>query len=338
MGARSSSLILSSLWLALVGDCFAQASRAQPGRAPAPAAAAGQPADSLARAAELIDAGKPTEAIVLLDERLRRAEEPRALLLRSTARFLLGELEPGEKDLRRALELDPSQRQGWLNLAALELASVHYDAAYQAFLRAETLDPKAPDNDVNLGAALLYLGRLEEASARFERYLGAQPTSGEAYYLVATNYAAAGYAALALRHLTDAIHRDEKTRLRARTDPNFSQIATTPEYQRLLATDLFVAAPGRSRRGKCWRLPTRTPTPGWSTPSSTRSARCACRSIGASRSRRSGRWCGPTSASRSSGRAPTRAWSRCRRRPRPSRRRRSKSGSTRCSGVRAPCS
>jgi tetratricopeptide (TPR) repeat protein len=181
---------------------------------------------------------------VLLDERLRQGEEPRALLLRSTARFLLGELEPGEQDLRRSLELDPAQRQGWLNLAALELASVHYDAAHQAFLRAEALDPKAPDNDVNLGAVLLFLGRLEEASARFERYLGAQPNSGDAYYLVATNYAAAGYAALALRHLTDAIRRDEKTRLRARTDPNFAQIAATPDYQRLLATDLFTPAPG----------------------------------------------------------------------------------------------
>jgi tetratricopeptide (TPR) repeat protein len=245
MRAHPSPFILVSLCLLLAGAATAQPPRAQPGRAPEGTAAAAQPAaDSLARAAELIDAGKPAEAIVLLDQRLSRGEEPRALLLRSTARFQLGELEPGEKDLRRALELDPSQRQGWLNLAALELASVHYDAAYQAFLRAETLDPAAPDNDVNIGATLLFLGRLEEASERFERYLAAHATSGEAYYLVATNYAAAGYAALALHHLTDAIRRDEKTRLRARTDRNFAQIATTPDYQRLLVTDLFVPASG----------------------------------------------------------------------------------------------
>jgi tetratricopeptide (TPR) repeat protein len=241
--ASSSSLCLVFLaGLLAASAALPQPARTRPGRPPA---AAAQPAaDSMARAAELIDAGKPNEAIALLDERLRQGEEPRALLLRSTARFLLGELEPGEQDLRRALELDPSQRQGWLNLAALELASVRYDAAHQAFQRAEALDPKAPDNDVNLGAVLLFLGRLEEASGRFERYLSAQPTSGDAYYLVATNYAAAGYAALALRHLTDAIQRDEKTRLRARTDPNFAQIATTPDYQRLLSTDLFVPAPG----------------------------------------------------------------------------------------------
>jgi tetratricopeptide (TPR) repeat protein len=232
--------VLLAVWIA-----GAAAAPPRPQQQPAPAAAAGQaPADALARAAELIDAGNPSEAITLLDARLRQSEEPRALLLRSTARFLLGELDPGEKDLRRALELDPSQRQGWLNLAALELASKHYEPAYQAFLRAETLDPKAPDNDVNLGATLLFLGRLEDASARFERYLAAQPNSGDAYYLVATNYAASGYSALALRHLTDAIRRDEKTRLKARTDPNFSQIAVTPDYQRLLATDIFVPPPG----------------------------------------------------------------------------------------------
>jgi tetratricopeptide (TPR) repeat protein len=206
--------------------------------------AGAQSADPLARAAELLDAARVTEAVALLDQRLADREDPRALLLRSTARFMLGEMEAGEADLRRALELDPSQRQGWLNLAALELASGRHDAAHQAFLRAEALDPRASDNDLNLGAVLLYLGRLEEASTRFERYLAAQAGSGAAYYLVATNYALAGYAALALHHLTDAIRHDEKTRLGARTDPNFAQIATSAEYQRLLATDLFVPAPG----------------------------------------------------------------------------------------------
>jgi tetratricopeptide (TPR) repeat protein len=225
MRLRTPSLVVLSLLL-LAGDARAQ------------------PADSLARAAELLDAGKVAEAVTLLDAHLARREDPPALLLRSTARFILGEMESGEQDLRRSLELDPAQRQGWLNLAALELASGRHEAALQAFLRAETLDPEASDNDVNLGAVLLYLGRLEEASTRFERYLARQPASGGANYLVATNYASAGYAALALRYLADAIRLDEKTRLQARTDANFAQIAASPDYQRLLATDLFVPAPG----------------------------------------------------------------------------------------------
>jgi tetratricopeptide (TPR) repeat protein len=213
-----------------------------------------QPADSLARAAELLDAGKVAEAVTLLDARLAGREDPRALLLRSTARFMLGEMESGETDLRRSLELDPAQRQGWLHLAALELASGRHDAAHQAFLRAEKLDPQAADNDVNLGAVLLYLGRLEEASDRFERYLARQPGSGSAYYLVATNYASAGYTALALRHLTDAIRLDEKTRLQARTDRNFAQIAASPEYERLLSTDLFVPQAGSLQTSRAFAI------------------------------------------------------------------------------------
>jgi tetratricopeptide (TPR) repeat protein len=209
------------------------------------APAGAQPsADALARAAELIDAGQPAAAVALLDARLASREEPPALLLRSTARFLLGEMDSGEADLRRALALDPALRQGWLNLAALEMAGGDHEAARQAFLRAEALDPGALDNDVNLGAVLLFLGRLEEASGRFERYLAREAGSGQAYYLVATNYAAAGYAALALRHLADAIRIDEKMRLGARTDANFAQIASSPEYARLLATDAFVHPPG----------------------------------------------------------------------------------------------
>lgn len=212
-------------------------------------------ADSLARAAELIDAGELAAAVAILDARLAAAEDGQALLLRSTARFFAGEMERGEADLRRALELEPAQRQGWLNLAALEMAGADHEAAYRAFLRAEALDPAALDNDVNLGAVLLFLGRLEQASARFERYLGRQRGSGQAFYLVATNYAAAGYAALALRHLSDAIGLDEKMRLNARTDPNFAQIASTADYQRLLDTDPFVLAPGSFEASRAFAVP-----------------------------------------------------------------------------------
>jgi tetratricopeptide (TPR) repeat protein len=214
-----------------------------------------QPADSLASAAELLDAGKLTEAVAILDTRLGEREDAQALLLRSTARFMLGEMETGEADLRRSLELDPTQRQGWLNLAAVELTGGDHEAAYQDFLRAEALDPQAQDNDVNLGVALLYLDRLEEASVRFERYLARQPNAGDAYYLVATNYASGGYTALALRYLGEAIRLDEKTRLNARTDPNFAHIAGSAEYQRLLATDVFVPPPGSLEARHAFKAP-----------------------------------------------------------------------------------
>ena len=208
------------------------------------AAVRAQAPDDLAQASELLDAGRIDEAVAMLDALIAKREDAGALLLRSTARFQLGQLDAGSTDLRRALTLDSTLRQGWLNLAALEMVGADHEAAYQAFLRAEALDPAAPDNDLNLGATLLFLGRLEEASGRFERWLARQPDTGQSYYLVATNYAAAGYAALALRHLRDAIRLDEKTRLLARTDPNFAPIADSPEYLALMAHDPFVPPSG----------------------------------------------------------------------------------------------
>ena len=68
---------------------------------------------------------------------------------------MLGDMEPGRRDLDRALELDPELRQGWLNRAALAVAEERYADAVAAFRRAEALDPAAPENDLNVGTAQL---------------------------------------------------------------------------------------------------------------------------------------------------------------------------------------
>ena len=209
------------------------------------APAAGGATDAVARAEELLDAEQAAPAAELLDDILGRdPDNVRALLLRSTSRFLLGMRDGGETDLRRCLELDPSQRQAWLNLGALELSKRNNEAAYESFIEAQRLDPRAPDNAINLGAVLLLLDRLEEASKNFEQHVRNEAGSGDAFYLVATNYAMAGYSALALRHLAEAMQADEKTRLRVRTDTNFQDLARTDGFRRLMETDSFVPAPG----------------------------------------------------------------------------------------------
>jgi tetratricopeptide (TPR) repeat protein len=205
-----------------------------------PLAAGQTPAQTLAKAQELVDANKPDQAMPLLNGLLQgEPGNARALLLRSTARFLSDDLAGGGRDLDRALELDPTLRQGWLHRAALEVAGRRYDAALAAFGRAEKLDPRAPENDLNIGAVLLLQGKLQAANGRFEGYLAKQPGIADASYLVASNYAAAGYAALAVAHLRRAVELDERSRLRARTDPNFAGLSNEPHYQELLATDAY---------------------------------------------------------------------------------------------------
>jgi tetratricopeptide (TPR) repeat protein len=164
--------------------------------------------------------------------------------LRSDALFLLGESERGLADLNRALSLDPSLRQGWLNKAALAMAARQYDEALSALRQAQKLDPAAADNEINLGAALLLKGDLTEAARSFQRYLDLHRSSAESHYLVATNYVLAGYAAPAVDLLRRAIQLDERSRLRARTDPNFAAMISEPAYRQLLAQE-----PQRPARG-----------------------------------------------------------------------------------------
>lgn len=222
--------------------------------------AAAQPpqdrAAALAKAQELVDAERPEEALALVEPLLQRdPRDAQALVLRSTARFMTGELEAGRADLDRALELDPNQRRAWLNRAALDLADEDYAGALEAFRRAETLDPRAPDNDLNIGAVLLLQGELRTASERFARYLEANPGSADALYLVATNYAVAGYEALAIEHLRRAVDLDELARLRARTDPNFADLRDNPRFASLLAVDTYRPPEGAYTAARTFDVP-----------------------------------------------------------------------------------
>lgn len=193
----------------------------------------------------LLESGRPAEAVERLDAILDdRDPDAEGLLLRSTAHFMLGDSEAGKRDLDAAIAADPGLRQAWLNRAAVAMAEERYADALDDLRKARDLDPDASDNDLNIGAANLLLGDLQKAAANFQRYLADNPSSGQAHYLVASNYAMAGYAALALRHLERAVALDERVRRRARTDPNFSDLAADPRYQRILDTDSYRPPPG----------------------------------------------------------------------------------------------
>ncbi|MEA2690955.1 MAG: hypothetical protein QOJ16_342 [Acidobacteriota bacterium] len=211
---------------------------------------------TLAQAQELVDGGDPQQAIPILNTLIQgEPGNARAYLLRSTARFLIDDIDGGKKDLDKALELDPSQRQGWLHRGALEVSAKRYDAALAAFNQAEKLDPKAQDNDINIGAVLLLAGKLEPANQRFQAYLGKHAGVADAQYLVASNYALSGYSALAVEHLRQAVLLDERSRLRARTDNNFAGLAKDRRFTDLLATDSYKPAAGSHLAAQDYDVP-----------------------------------------------------------------------------------
>jgi len=192
----------------------------------------------------LVEAEKPEEALELLDQVLgKKRNHPGALLLRSTARVMLGDLKGGRDDLERALDLDPRLRQAWLNLAGLEIASQNYDNAYEALLRARELDPEASDNGLNLGAVQVLRGEVDDAGRHFAEYLAERPDDAEAYYQVAANYALGGFEAPAIDHLRRAVELEERLRFRARSDNRFV-LLQGEGFRKLLATDLYRAPAG----------------------------------------------------------------------------------------------
>lgn len=206
-----------------------------------PVAAAAQSSLEIAEAAAMaqryLDAGQAEEALQVLDTKVGRQIRGKGslLLLRSTAHFMAGDNDKGRRDLDAALRADPTLRQAWQNRAALDLSEERYGEALVALGQAERLDPRALDNHLNIGAVYLLRGEVAEAAERFGRYLSGGGGTAEGYYLVATNYATAGQAELAVQHLARAIELEETSRVAARGDAAFRPLIGTASYDRLMA-------------------------------------------------------------------------------------------------------
>lgn len=205
-------------------------------------------AEDLATVQRHLDAGDGATALEMLQPLLRsQGRRGDVLLAYSTALFLTGDTDEGEKALRRAVDRDPALLQGWLNLGALLVSQGQAQEAVRSFERARALAPDDPDISLNLGLALLLSGRLDDARTQFDRYLSARGDRAEDHAMVAQNYALANAVPDATRHAAVAISKNERLRLDMRTDPRFARALDDPGFQRLLATDSFDPAAGSLR-------------------------------------------------------------------------------------------
>lgn len=101
---------------------------------------------------------------------------------------------------RKAIELDPSFADAYLNLGAMLCEAQHWDAAVALYDSAIVACPKSALIRFNRAVALEDLGRLEEAVSSYELCLKLDPSLADAHFNVARLKERLGDSRSALRH------------------------------------------------------------------------------------------------------------------------------------------
>lgn len=127
--------------------------------------------------------------------------------------LISGELDYAFAYMAKGLELDPSMREGWVNLGVLYRLSEHYDAAEQAYLRAVSLDETDLTAKENLAVLYRFTGRDLLASA-LEAQVNTQRESNPYFHLIRGDEAYdSGLYTIAHAHYRRAYRLDRKNHL-----------------------------------------------------------------------------------------------------------------------------
>jgi TolB-like protein/Tfp pilus assembly protein PilF len=118
-------------------------------------------------------------------------------------------LEAGEKEFRRAIELDPNYATAyhWLGNSAL-IGLKRFDEAIAAGKKAEVLDPLSPVISADTGVNLYAAERFDEAIVQFDRALSLDPNFPFTHFTLGRIYDAQSKYAEAIREYRKALELD----------------------------------------------------------------------------------------------------------------------------------
>lgn len=122
-----------------------------------------------------------------------------------TALMKVGFAGKAEASLARAVELDPTCIQGWVNLGGLRLGRWDFQGCIEANRRALEQQPDLVEALFNKGLGHLYAGDTEAMLDCFRRVVELDPGRGGGQYFLAVGLLATGDIAGAEEHLGRAV-------------------------------------------------------------------------------------------------------------------------------------
>ena len=144
--------------------------------------------------AYLVEAGRPKEALKLLEPYAKRAEpDPDVLTSRGMALAALGETKAALETFERARALAPANAMNLVNIGTTYLMAGDRGRAQPAFLAALDLAPDLARAHNSLGVIAAQEGRLEEAVARWRQALAADPRDSQTLFNLATTLRRQGH-------------------------------------------------------------------------------------------------------------------------------------------------
>ncbi len=159
----------------------------------------------------LAQSGRREEGLALLDRSIVGAMR-NAAFLANRARVLadLGRTQDAERDLRKALSIDPSFHAAYTQLGRVLRVLGRFDEATAAFRRALAIEPRGADARVGLGNVLRDRGDRQGALAAYDEALALRPGDATALYNRAALRLDLGESERALEGFREVLARDPR--------------------------------------------------------------------------------------------------------------------------------
>jgi tetratricopeptide (TPR) repeat protein len=153
----------------------------------------------------LLDQGKSSEAIALLNKIVERAPAPGLLDLLGDAYAQMHDPAQAEQAYRKAIELESSEASHRRGLAQSLFAQEKYEAALEQYKKLVEIEPEDADNYLRMAQIYRQLHQLDQAEENLLRAKQRAPGSLEVIYYEAMIYEAQGRFDDAIRVLADAV-------------------------------------------------------------------------------------------------------------------------------------